>query len=71
MMTTSNKSFSEQIKVTTKCIDSEYEKKKFMQAIEENPKLLEQFSNKRLEKILQYYLEENEKKIAILKKLNT
>ena len=45
----------------------EYEKKEFMKNLTKNPELLEIFSNDRLEKILQYYLEENEKKRELLK----
>ena len=42
-----------------------------MQNLTENPELLKEFSNDRLEKILQYYLEENKKKREILKRLNS
>lgn len=49
--------------------NADYEKKKFMGNIANNPELLEKFSNDRLEIILQYFKEENEKKKAILKKL--
>ena len=35
-----------------------------------NPELLEKFSNDRLEKILQYYLNENEKKRKFIMKMN-
>lgn len=50
-------------------INTEYEKKTFMKNLTDNPELLENFSNDKLEKILQYYLDENEKKREILKKI--
>lgn len=61
--------FTEQIKVGDDNKNIDYEKKKFMQNLTENPELLKEFSNDRLEKILQYYLEENRKKREILKRL--
>ena len=51
-------------------IHTEYEKEAFMENLTNNPELLENFSNDRLEKILQYYLDENEKKKEILKKIS-
>lgn len=48
-------------------INNEYEKREFMDNLTRNPELLEIFSNARLEEILQYYLNENEKKRALLK----
>ena len=42
-----------------------------MQELTENPNLLKEFSNDRLEKILQYYLEENQQKREILKRMNS
>lgn len=63
--------FTEEIKAETNYKNPEYEKKEFMKNIEENPELLEKFSNDRLEKILQYYVEENNKKRKILNSLNS
>lgn len=50
--------------------DTEYEKKKFMKNLTYNPELLENFSTERLERILQWYKEENERKTKYLKKLS-
>lgn len=63
------KNLSEKIKVEVNYKNSEYEKKEFMKNLENNPELLEKFSNDRLEKILQYYIEENNKKREILNSL--
>jgi len=63
--------FTEQIKIENDNKNVDYEKKKFMQSLTQNPELLKEFSNDRLEKILQYYLEENEQKREILKRMNT
>lgn len=63
--------FTEQIKIENDNKNINYEKKKFMQGLTENPELLKEFSNDRLEKILQYYLEENEQKREILKRMST
>lgn len=52
-------------------VNTEYEKKSFMEKLTNNPELLENFSNDRLEKILQYYLNENEKKRQLLNKIST
>lgn len=60
--------FIEQIKIEE---NTEYEKKMFIKKLNNNPKLLENFSNDRLEIILQYYLDENEKKKELLKKFLT
>lgn len=51
--------------------DTEFEKKKFMKNLTDNPELLENFSTERLEKILQWYREENKRKSIYLKKLNS
>lgn len=67
--TKSKLAFAEEIKVETNEKNEEYERKQFMENLINNPILLQEFSNERLEKILQYYLEENEKKRKILKKL--
>ena len=61
--------FAEEIKVKTNDKNEEYDRKQFMENLINNPNLLQEFSNERLEKILQYYLDENEKKRKILKKL--
>ena len=63
--------FTEQIKIENDNKNVDYEKKKFMQSLTQNPELLKEFSNDRLEKILQYYLEENEQKREILKRMST
>ncbi len=49
----------------------EYEKKQFMKKLTNNPELLNNFSTERLEKILQLYREDNERKSLYLKKLNS
>lgn len=51
-------------------INIEYEEKELMENLTKNPELLEKFSNDRLEKILQYYLNENEKKRKFIMKMN-
>lgn len=61
----------EDLKIDVKIDNSEFKRKEFMQNLTEHPELLENFSNDRLEKILQYYLEENEKKREMLKKVST
>lgn len=62
--------FIERIKIEKNLFrNKKSQKEDFMKNLEKNPKLLENFSNDRLKKILQYYLEENEKKREILKKL--
>lgn len=55
---------------TNETKDTEFEKKKFMKSLTDNPELLENFSTERLEKILQWYREDNERKSIYLKKLN-
>ena len=62
--------FLKEIKLEKDIRNTEYEKRNFMDNLKKSPELLENFSSERLEKILQYYLEENEKKKLILKKLN-
>ena len=51
--------------------DTEFEKKKFMKNLTDNPEVLENFSTERLEKILQWYREDNKRKSIYLKKLNS
>ena len=58
------------VNVDTSNIYKEHEKKEFMQRLNNNPELLDNFSIERLEKILQYYLDENKKKRELLKKIN-
>lgn len=52
-------------------VDKEFERKKIMDNLKDNLQLLEECSNEKLEKILQYYLKENEDKKKILKKLSS
>ena len=53
------------------CIfNNEYQKKQFMEQLKNNQELLEKFSNDRLKVILQYYLDENNKKRERLKKIS-
>ena len=49
----------------------DFEKKQLMDRIAKEPELLKYFSSDRLEVILQYYLNENEKKRKILNSLNS
>ena len=65
----STNDFIERIKIDANYKNPENEKHIFMDNLKENPDLLENFSNDRLEKILQYYQDENAKKKEILKKL--
>ncbi|MCI9063278.1 MAG: hypothetical protein HFJ17_01560 [Clostridia bacterium] len=46
-------------------------KEEFMRNLADNSELLEHFSNDRLEIILEYYLNENQKKRVILERLKT
>lgn len=62
--------FIEEIKVDIVEKNNDNEKRKFMDNLTKNPELLEEFSNERLEKILQYYLDENNRKREMLKKLS-
>lgn len=61
--------FLEGLKVDINLKNNEYKKKEFMNRLKENPDILEKLSISRLELILQYYLDENEKKRKLLKKL--
>ena len=69
--TVENDDFIEYIQINETYKNTEYEKKKFMEKLEENPDLLDNFSTERLEKILQYYLDENEKKRKKIEKLTS
>lgn len=60
----------EYIKVNVDDDNIDFERKEFMEILTNNPELLEKFSNDRLEKILQYYKDENAKKEALLKMLS-
>lgn len=62
--------FVEEIKVKETVVDTGIKKNKFIDNLTNNPELLENFSNERLEKILQYYKEENNKKRELIKKLS-
>ena len=64
-----NINFVEQIKVETNLKNTGNEKDRFMENLKKNPDLLENFTNDRLEKILKYYIDENDKKRVILKKI--
>ena len=62
--------FLKDVKIESGTVDKEFEKKKFMDNLKDDLQLLEECSNEKLEKILQYYLKENEDKKKILKKLS-
>ena len=66
----SNNNFLKDIKIEDGMVDKEVEKKKIMDNLKDNLQLLEECSNERLEKILRYYLKENEDKKKLLKKLS-
>ena len=66
----SNNNFLKDIKIEDGMVDKEVEKKKIMDNLKDNLQLLEECSNEKLEKILQYYLKENEDKKKLLKKLS-
>lgn len=50
--------------------NTDFAKNEFMKNLSNNPDLLHNFSVDRLEKILEYYKKENEKKRELLKKLS-
>ena len=72
VISNSNKQFKNDIKIDIENIEfnNEYQKKQFMEQLKNNQELLEKFSNDRLKVILQYYLDENNKKREILKKIS-
>ena len=61
---------NEVISNSNKQFNNEYQKKQFMEQLKNNQELLEKFSNDRLKVILQYYLDENNKKRERLKKIS-
>ena len=63
--------FIERMKVNETYINVEEEKRRLMSKFNENPKLLENLSINRLEMVLKYYQEDNEKKKETIKKLTT
>ena len=62
--------FTNDLKVDITDISIKYEQKEFIDKLNKQPQVLKNFSNDILEKILQYYLEENEKKIEVLNKIH-
>lgn len=60
----------EYIKANIDAENTNFKRREFMEFLTNNPELLENFSNDRLEKILQYYIDENTKKEALLKTLS-
>ena len=68
----SNNQFKNNIKIDIENIEfnNEYQKQQFMEQLKNNQELLEKFSNDRLKVILQYYLDENNKKRERLKKIS-
>ena len=73
VISNSNKQFKNDIKIDIEKIEfnNEYQKKRFMEQLKNNQELLEKFSNDRLKVILQYYLDDNNKKRERLKKIST
>lgn len=61
----------EYLKVDIKFDDTEFKRKELMKNLSNNPDLLENFSNDKLEKILQWYLEENKKKKRMLQQVDS
>ena len=72
VISNSNKQFKNDIKIDIEKIEfnNEYQKKQFMEQLKNDQELLEKFSNDRLKVILQYYLDENNKKRERLKKIS-
>ncbi len=72
VISNSNKQFKNDIKIDIENIEfnNEYQKKQFIEQLKNNQELLEKFSNDRLKVILQYYLDENNKKRERLKKIS-
>ena len=72
VISNSNNQFKNDIKIDIENIEfnNEYQKQQFMEQLKNNQELLEKFSNDRLKVILQYYLDENNKKRERLKKIS-
>ena len=72
VISNSNNQFKNDIKIDNENIEfnNEYQKQQFMEQLKNNQELLEKFSNDRLKVILQYYLDENNKKRERLKKIS-
>ena len=72
VISNSNNQFKNNIKIDIENIEfnNEYQKKQFMEQLKNDQELLEKFSNDRLKVILQYYLDENNKKRERLKKIS-
>ena len=72
VISNSNNQFKNDIKIDIEEIEfnNEYQKKRFMEQLKNNQELLEKFSNDRSKVILQYYLDENNKKRERLKKIS-
>lgn len=62
--------FFQELKIEPNLDNKEFKRKKLMKDLIDNPNLLENFSIDRLEKILEWYLKDNEKKRIRLKKIN-
>lgn len=62
--------FLKDMRIEDEVIDKDIKKKRIMDNLKDNLQLLEECSNEKLEKILQYYLEENDNKKKLLKKLS-
>ena len=58
----------ENLRVKNYKLTNETEKRMFMKKLTDKPELLRYFSNDRLKVILQWYVNENEKKELLLKK---
>lgn len=63
--------FLKDIKIEDGMVNKEVKNTKIMDNLKDSLQLLEECSNEKLEKILQYYLNENEAKKKILKKLSS
>ena len=72
VISNSNNQFKNDIKIDIENIEfnNEYQKQQFMEQLKNNQELLEKFSNDRLKVILQYYLDENNKRRERLKKIS-
>ena len=68
--TKSKLNFLQDVKFETEVIDKKFQEKKLMEELKIRPELLENFSEEKLEEILQYYLEENKRKRELIRKLS-